>query len=171
MVTVQNIVSTINLRTKLKLPDIAKKLPDCQYNPLKFPGLVYRLETGTLLLFRSGKIVCVGAKHIMDAQDAFTHILSKLNLGVKHLRTFKVHLFVGSASLGYKLNLNILYEIFDKKCMYEVEIFPGLVYHIDHITFMIFSTGKVIITGAKTEKEMKKYFKKYEIIFEQCKLS
>ena len=52
-------------------------------------------------------------------------------------------------------------------CLYEPQIFPGLIYHYyddnilnAKITFLVFSSGKVVITGAKTIEQMNKVFKK-----------
>ena len=40
------------------------------------------------------------------------------------------------------------------------ELFPGLVYRLKHpkITFLIFVSGKIVITGAKSSKEINESF-------------
>ena len=64
VVTIQNIVASINLGGKIHLEQAARTLPRSMYEPEQFPGAVFRLKnpkTATLL-FSSGKMVCTGAK-------------------------------------------------------------------------------------------------------------
>ncbi len=46
--------------------------------------------------------------------------------------------------------------------MYEPEVFPGLIYRMRDIktVFLIFSTGKVVCTGAKNKKIVRDAFLK-----------
>jgi transcription initiation factor TFIID TATA-box-binding protein len=62
---------------------------------------------------------------------------------------------VASGSVGGKLNLNEIVFKFENT-EYEPEQFPGLVYKLpdSHITFLLFGTGKIVVTGAKSEKEI-----------------
>jgi len=65
VVTIQNIVSSINLRGKVSLEQAARVLPRSMYEPEQFPGVIHRMldPKTVILIFASGKIVCVGAKH------------------------------------------------------------------------------------------------------------
>jgi transcription initiation factor TFIID TATA-box-binding protein len=69
-VKVQNIVASSNLGVSLNLEVIALELPNTEYEPEQFPGLVFRLSEPkvVLLLFGSGKVVCTGAKTFDDAE-------------------------------------------------------------------------------------------------------
>ena len=52
---------------------------------------------------------------------------------------------------------------------YEPELFPGLIYRLaqPRVVFLIFVSGKVVITGAKTEEQMVEGLKKvYPILME-----
>lgn len=79
-VTVQNIVSSINLGGKIHLEKAARTLPRSMYEPEQFPGIIHRMvEPKTvLLLFSSGKLVCVGAKLEKDIHRAVHQIHSLL---------------------------------------------------------------------------------------------
>ncbi|MBT4835097.1 hypothetical protein HON86_00560 [Candidatus Woesearchaeota archaeon] len=70
-----NIIGTIDLGIKLDLNKI-KTHKDAEYNPNKFPGLVYRLKNPktSYLLLENGKIICTGAKSEEE-----------LNLGIESL--------------------------------------------------------------------------------------
>lgn len=86
-VEIQNIVASLDLKKELNLVNIVKNplLENVEYDPEKFPGLVYRMDDSsvTLLIFGSGKIVCTGAEKLEDASDAINTIEDKLtSMGV-----------------------------------------------------------------------------------------
>jgi transcription initiation factor TFIID TATA-box-binding protein len=62
---------------------------------------------------------------------------------------------VASANLNAEVNLEIAAEQLDN-VMYEPEQFPGLIYKMDDpkVVLLIFSSGKMVITGAKSEEEV-----------------
>ena len=69
---IENVVASTSLGQELDLNAIEDALDGAEYNPQQFPGLVYRLKepkTATLL-FRSGKVVCTGAKSLDDVKVA-----------------------------------------------------------------------------------------------------
>ena len=71
-VKVQNIVASVNFGRKFDIEHIARSFENTEYEPEVFPGLVFRLEDpkAVLLLFVSGKGVCVGTKSIIDVKRA-----------------------------------------------------------------------------------------------------
>jgi len=158
---VVNIVVMTDLKHNLQLETIAAKLSNTEYNPEQFPGLVLRIKDPKIsaLLFTSGKIICTGARNMTVAHEAIQKILELLKKnGI--LITIKPKLtvqnMVGSGEVGFDLNLNKLAMQLDN-VEFEPEQFPGLVYKITypfHSTFLLFSNGKVVCTGAKTENGM-----------------
>ena len=156
-----NLVVMTDLEHNLQLETIAAKLSNVEYNPEQFPGLVLRIKEPKIsaLLFTSGKVICTGAKDIDTANRAIHKIIELLKKnGVKITVTpkLKVQNMVGSGELGFDLNLNKLAMKLDNTD-FEPEQFPGLVYKIKnpfHSTFLLFSNGKIVCTGAKSEEEM-----------------
>ena len=75
-VTIQNIVSSINLGGKVHLEKAARTLPRSMYEPEQFPGLIHRmLEPKTVILvFSSGKLVCTGAKNEQDVYRSVNNL-------------------------------------------------------------------------------------------------
>ncbi len=71
-VKVQNIVASVDFDRKFDLEHIARSFENTEYEPEVFPGLVFRLKDpkAVLLLFVSGKGVCVGAKSMIDVKRA-----------------------------------------------------------------------------------------------------
>ncbi len=85
-IVVQNIVASADLEVELNLDAIVFGLPNCEYEPEQFPGLIYRLKKPkvVLLLFGSGKIVCTGAKTREDVENAIVEVRRALRkIGVK----------------------------------------------------------------------------------------
>ena len=80
-IEIQNMVASSDLGSKLNLDAIAMALPQCEYEPEQFPGLVYRVKEPrvVILLFTSGKIVCTGAKTEDDIHGGIEKIIEKLD--------------------------------------------------------------------------------------------
>jgi len=59
-----NLVASANLNATLDLYNLAVSVPNIEYEPEQFPGLVYKLPEAkaTFLLFSNGKVVCTGTK-------------------------------------------------------------------------------------------------------------
>jgi len=64
VVTVQNIVSSINLGGRVHLERVARTLPRSMYEPEQFPGVIHRMVDPkvVILIFASGKLVCKVAR-------------------------------------------------------------------------------------------------------------
>lgn len=160
-IKIVNLVITSNLNHKLNLKDIASKVYNTEYNPEQFPGLVIRMKEPktSSLLFSSGKIVCAGAKSVVNANIAVNNIikiLKKIGIKIKIKPVLKIQNLVGSGELDFNLNLDVLATAL-KNIEYEPEQFPGLVYKIKSpysSNFLLFSNGKIVCTGTKSKKEM-----------------
>ena len=80
IVTVQNIVSSINLGGTVSLEQAARTLPRSMYEPEQFPGLIHRMldPKTVILVFASGKLVCVGARQEDEILRSVNQIHSEL---------------------------------------------------------------------------------------------
>ncbi len=81
--------------------------------------------------------------------------LEKINVKIKIKPEIKIQNIVASGSVGMDLNLNTLAMKLENT-EYEPEQFPGLVYKLAaaKATFLLFSNGKIVCTGTKSEKEV-----------------
>lgn len=159
-VKVENIVSTVTLEQTLDLYAIERSVPRVEYNPEQFPGLVFRLDRPkvTALIFKSGKMVVTGAKSTEELIKAVKKIIRSLrDHGILITGRPKVQIqnIVASANLNVEVNLEKAAFLLEN-CMYEPEQFPGLIYRMDEprVVLLIFSSGKMVITGAKREEEI-----------------
>ena len=160
---IQNIVATTSLGKPVSLTKLARTQSNTEYNPEQFPGLVMRIKEPktSALIFSSGKVVCTGAKSMLKVKDSIRAIIKnieKINIRIKVdkvLKEIKVQNMVASGSIGMDLNLNSLAMTLDNT-EYEPEQFPGLVFKLSgtNATFLLFSNGKIVCTGTKSEKKL-----------------
>lgn len=59
---------------------------------------------------------------------------------------------------GSILNLSDIFNLKLPDTLYEPELFPGLIYKFKNVKLVVFHTGKVNFTGAKTEMEIIKAY-------------
>jgi len=57
---------------------------------------------------------------------------------------------------------NIIANLDPKKACYEPEQFPGLIYKDWGVSFLLFSSGKVIVAGAKTVEKAEEGIKRFK---------
>jgi len=157
---VVNIVVSASLEHDIPLEKMAATLSNTEYNPEQFPGLVIRIKEPktSALIFSSGKIVCTGARSMEKVEESIKKIiksLEKINVKITVKPVVNIQNIVASGSVGMDLNLNTLAMKLEN-VEYEPEQFPGLVYKLKEAkaTFLLFSNGKVVCTGTKSEKEV-----------------
>ena len=80
VIVIQNIVASASLGGKIHLEQAARSLPRSMYEPEQFPGLIHRMldPKTVILIFASGKLVCVGAKLEKDIHRSVHQIHSIL---------------------------------------------------------------------------------------------
>jgi len=165
-VEVVNIVVSTSLEHDVPLEKMAATLSNTEYNPEQFPGLVLRIKDPktSALIFSSGKVVCTGARSMEKVHEAIKKIIKSLEkIGIKIKIKPEVHIqnIVASGAVGMDLNLNTLAMKLDNT-EYEPEQFPGLVYKLpeDKATFLLFSNGKIVCTGTKSEEAVHRVVEK-----------
>ncbi len=156
-INIENVVASTGIGQELDLQSVAMDLEGADYDPEQFPGLVYRTQNpkSAALIFRSGKIVCTGAKSTNDVHDSLEIVFKKLRdlrIPVEDSPDITVQNIVTSADLEEDLNLNaIAIGLGLENIEYEPEQFPGLVYRLESpdVVALLFGSGKLVITGGK----------------------
>ena len=146
----------------INLNAVVKGNPSVEYRPKQFPGVVFRIKKPktAILIFRTGKMVCTGAKSEKKAQKAVKKVimeLKKSGIIIPGKPEIKVVNMVASANLSGKIELEeAAYNL--GKTMYEPEQFPGLIYRMDDpkVVILLFASGKLVCTGATTEEDVYK---------------
>lgn len=157
-IKVHNVVASGGFDKKVPLTRLSVGLKRTEYEPEQFPGLVYRLDNpkAAALIFNSGKIVCTGTKSVAQAHEAVANLLKdiqEIDPEVTAVNDLTIQNMVASTFFPTELNLNkIAFDL--EGTEYEPEQFPGLVYRLDgpKVVFLLFKSGKVICTGAKSHE-------------------
>lgn len=160
IISIENVVASASIEQTIDLVNITKKFPESEYNPKQFPGLVFRLtspRTATLI-FRTGKLVCTGAKSEEIAIKAINTVIQKLRksrIKIKNDALIIIQNIVASINLGGKIHLEKAAKTLPRS-LYEPEQFPGLIHRvIDPKTVMLlFASGKMVCVGAKKELDV-----------------
>ncbi len=168
---IENIVATVNLGIDLDLDKLAERLPAAEYNPEQFPGLILRLQRPKIsaLIFRTGKMVCTGAKSENELKRAVKELVRLLNehgADVPLTPEIQVQNIVASGNLHAEVDIEKSALMLENS-MYELSNSPGLIYRMDDpkVVLLIFSSGKIVCTGAKKEQQVRDaVFKIHDIL-------
>lgn len=176
IVSVENVVASASVDQKIDLNEVTKKFPDTEYHPDQFPGLVFRLKTPrtATLIFRTGKMVCTGAKSEEMAVKAVQTVVERLRKGgikIKNDAEIVVQNIVAAVNLGGKIHLEHAARTLPRS-MYEPEQFPGLIHRMldPKTVILLFASGKLVCTGAKKESDVYRSVNNLHALLEEKKL-
>ena len=167
MAEVVNMVASQRICDFIDVNEVSYVL-DIDYEREQFPGLVYRIKKPKIciLLFRSGKAVATGAKNKEDIETAFNIMKDDLRKNdfdifedkdvITEYHNIVVTTDFSSYLDGGRLNLtNLVFGLPFQYTEYEPEQFPGLIFKNPTlgVVYLIFSSGRCVITGSKTHEE------------------
>lgn len=150
-VIVQNIVYRGCLNCTINFDDFTEYATKYK----RFSGIKLRFcKLGTVLLFKTGKFMCVGVKNETDIKSLVTNLLhiliSKQYLNTRCTKLDIVNV-VASGNLCKTLNLNnFVQTLKDGQFLFNPELFPAVYIYIKGCTVSMFANGKYYITGAKS---------------------
>jgi len=161
---VENIVASVRVAEDFDLYSVAEILSGSEYEPERFPGLIYRLRDPktAILLFRSGKANCTGGKNLDDVRKSVrkvARLLDKAGITVDLDPEITVQNMVAVYDIGCTLNLvNLIMSVGTEHIEYEQEQIPGHVYRVKdpNAVCLLFGSGKMVITGAKSDRDIER---------------
>jgi transcription initiation factor TFIID TATA-box-binding protein len=161
-VRIENVVASTTLGAELDLQSIALRLDGAEYEPDRFPGLIYRLKNPktAILLFHSGKAVCTGGKSWKQVDETIRMVSDLIRKGGQKILAhpkIQVQNIVATADLGSEINLNsVAITLGLERVEYEPEQFPGLVCRLDEprVVVLLFGSGRLVCTGARRPSDV-----------------
>ena len=158
-VRVVNVVASATLGQRVDLDAVIRGFSSAEFPSERFPGLVFRLKkpkTATLI-FSTGKMICTGGRSEKEAKKVVDSVVGELSRGgliTPKKSRVKIDNIVASANLGRDIDLESLSRLHG--AMYEPDQFPALIYRMEDpkVAFLIFSTGRLVCVGAKSEREV-----------------
>jgi transcription initiation factor TFIID TATA-box-binding protein len=157
-IKLQNVVATVNLGVNIDLEKLTQTVSNAEYNPRRFAAVIMRIREPrtTALVFHSGKMIVTGAKTEADSRlgaRKYVQIIQKVGFAATY-RDYKIQNLTATSDMGFPIRLEGLVYAHSQYATYEPELFPGLVYKMTNpkVVFLVFVSGKVVATGAKSEK-------------------
>ena len=160
IIEIVNVVATARVHQRIDLEKVVRNFEKIQYDPSRFPGLVFRIKNPktSTLIFRTGGMVCTGAKSDELARLAINTVVKRLRKGgipIKNEPVVHVQNIVASVTLGNRIK----FEEFVRgmpRVIYEPEQFPGAILPVrdPKVVFLVFTTGKLVCTGGKTKEDV-----------------
>ena len=161
-IEIVNVVATANLRQKIDLVEISQ-LPYITFDQEIYGGRVAYLKTpgmqGKVSIFSSGKLISVGTKSPEQAQQELNNA-EKILVSERLIKPVRIvaelRNIVAVQNIGTPVALEEMSLV--EHCIYEPEQFPGLILRQDKpkVTYLVFSSGKIVIAGSKSLEELDK---------------
>src|SRR5713101_7459831 len=126
---IENVVASTSLGRELDLGG-------SEYEPEQFPGLIYRIKEPktAILLFRSGKVVCTGAKSLENVKTAIYLVAKQIEadgIPIKKNPEIEVQNIVATSDIG-----------------------------APEVPLLMFGSGKVVCAGARKPADVEKAVEK-----------
>ena len=162
MYRIVNLVATADLKQVISLEEIAE-LEYTIFDQESYRGIVAYLKTpdmnGKVNIFPSGKIISIGTKSLKQAQQDLDFTVSYFvsNGLINSVKVnAKIRNIVALISIEDLPSLEKIVDVLG--AVYEPEQFSGAILKTEKTdaTFLIFQSGKVIITGTSSINELEK---------------
>lgn len=131
-----------------------------EFNPRRFQAVIMRIREPrtTALVYQSGKMIITGAKSEIDCRQAakkYTAIVHRVGFAVT-FKDYRIENMTATSDVGFPIRLEGLIYSYAANATYEPELFPGLIYRMpeSRMVVLIFVSGKVVLTGAKSEESL-----------------
>lgn len=155
-----NITATVEMKNLFDLTELLHKLPDSQlanrWVKIRIPPF-----DKYIAFYKSGKFLITGAKtesEIYDISKSVVDYLRKYGID-NEIKNIKINNYVLLDQFDGDINLeDLIIKLSKYNVSYEPEQFPGLIFKDENnVTFLLFNSGKIIITGVKSLNNIKNH--------------
>lgn len=160
-VKIVNVVATASTCKEFQFKELTND-KQISYNPDNYAGRVAYFKSsamdGKIAIFSSGKMISVGTKNEKQASHELklaSDFIIQNGYSKSSMLDFKVQNIVVLAD--FKVNLDLENLVEKTKAIYEPEQFPAAVVRFVEpykVCILIFASGKTIVSGIKSEKEI-----------------
>lgn len=167
---ISNIVATVKLAAPLDIGYLNQNIPGTVKDP-KVHWLKYRIPENNsyVAFYQSGKFL-ITAKSFELVDENVRYILSlleKIGISTDDWK-LEIHNLVIGDSVDLPCSIERLMANMDvKKSSFEPEQFPALIYKDWGVSFLLFSTGKVISAGAKSLEQANEVLEKFRQLIKE----
>lgn len=154
MYILQNVVASFYTGAEINIDLLSKTDDRFKFNARMQPTLFYSMiePKCSLLIYKSGKVIVNGCKTILESYLAATIFCRLIKA---ELQQFNICNLVASAKFDFEIKLKEFAT--DQKARFIQELFCGASYRIEHLhtTCLVYTSGNIVITGAKTLEQIK----------------
>lgn len=167
-----NMVATVKLSSLLDLEKLAAALKGSEFCTSGGKWLKMRLppENYYIAFYKSGKFLITGVKSLEEIESIANRVISLLKDAQMDLDKEKitVHNIVMMGTITMNASLEkIIFALEGSKASYEPEQFPGLMYKDFGASFLLFPSGKFIVTGLKEHRRGEEVANEFRRIIEE----
>lgn len=164
-IEIRNFTATFALKPPLDLDAIYSKFDEKLNSKwgaaiYSYGGIVFWVHRPkmTFLIYKNGKIICLGAKNIIDVRNSPKYLINLLKkAGLNDIRLsadVEVRNVVATFRFDKVMDLGRISMIKGLKAIYEPEQFPACIIKIpvgtdSEATILLFSSGKGVCVGLK----------------------
>lgn len=152
-----NIVGSGELEDNISLERLVMRSEkyNLEYDPEVHQGAYIRFRTdGPLIsIYGSGSYIIRASteEDLYRTKDKLANYLKERSLGNLSDK-FKIQNFVFTEDLGEKINIDEV-ALNNKEAEYDPETFPGMIFRMAKATILVFSSGKLVISGAESKSD------------------
>lgn len=167
-----NVVAVVRLTSSLNLKTLAAALNGSEFSSSGGAWLKMRLppENYYIAFYKSGKFLVTGVKSLEEIESIAGRVISLVkNAGIDlDEEKITIHNIVMMGRITMRASLEkIIFALDSSKAGYEPEQFPGLMYKDFGASFLLFSSGKLIVTGIKEQRAGEEAADKFKQIIEE----
>lgn len=160
-----NIVASGKLSDEISLEKLVMNSDkyELEYDPEVHQGAYIRFSSGSPLIsiYGSGKYIirATSSKDLEKTNNKLNNYLQKRNLGKIEENSFSVSNYVFTDDVDQEINLDKI-SLENENTEHTPEQFPGMIFRTEDATGLVFRTGKIVISGAKSKESARKTLKK-----------
>ena len=150
---------TARLNTAVDTRDAASKMWNAEERKGKFVGLLLRMRhpRATVLLYPTGRMVCLGCKSYLDSTDAFNRIARRLN--ALYDKNYVVsHIEIRNIVASVRFSPIDIHRMCSCERVCSSELFPGVSVRFDRASATLFASGCVHLTGVSDFVELSELY-------------
>lgn len=161
-----SLVATVTLNGPLDLELLQRKIEGSELTKANGGWLKYRLkpEMRYIAFYRNGKFLITGKdlqNNISTVSERILNLIIEAGCERRIIKT-EINNIVGKGKIERNPTLESFILNNPEKSEYEPEQFPALIFRDWNLTFLLFSTGSIIVTGAKSIEQLESGFKKFK---------
>lgn len=168
-----SVVINFEVNKQINLENIFQRFSDARFirwNGRNISLVVNHIEKNIkYIIWKTGKIRAMGIKNIIDIKNCSTEFLrfmKKHNLEFSIKNSPIINNISVSINMKKSINLNKLILSLNNYS-YEPESFPAIIFkpnNIKNVTYLIFSSGKIVIVGLKFWESIDKNIEQIYVI-------